>query len=92
MVHKELKDEKVRELPIGEYNAVRTLRHALQQAERGEFTDVIIITLDQDPDDDGWSLDCAWSDLKKQEILWMQRWFNSWLNKRYFGDYHSDPD
>ena len=89
MERKILKDEKVHELPIGKYDAVRTLRHALQQAERGDFTDVIIITR-KNTDDDGWDLDCAWSDLKKQEILWMQRWFNSWLNKRYFGDFHND--
>ncbi len=92
MVHKALKDETVCEIPTGKYDAVRTLRHALQQAERGEITDVIIITNEREKEDDSYNLDCAWSDLQKRDILWMQRWFNSWLNKRYFGNFHSDPD
>jgi len=84
--------DNVKELPVGEYDAVRTLRHALQQAERGEIDDVIILTNKRDAKDDSYTLDCAWSDMEKRDILWMQRWFNSWLNKRYFADFHGDPD
>lgn len=92
MVRDALKQEKVRELPTGKYDAVRTLRHALQQAERGDITDCIIITLKRAKDDDGQDLDCAWSDMTRHEVMWLQRWFNSWLNKRYFGDFHGDPE
>ena len=92
MVHKALREQTIHELPTGKYDAVRTLRHALQQAERGEITDVILITNERKTEDDSYNLDCAWSDMQRRDILWLQRWFNSWLNKRYFGNFHSDPD
>ncbi len=92
MVRDALKKEKIRELPVGEYDAVRTLRHALQQAERGDITDCIIIMMKRDTEGDGQDLDCTWSDMTRHEVLWLLRWFNSWLNKRYFGDFHSDDD
>jgi len=82
--------DNVKDLPTGKYDAERTLRRVLQMAERGDITDVIIITNDRDEEEDSYTLDCAWSDMEKRDILWMQRWFNSWLNKRYFGDFHGD--
>lgn len=84
--------DNVVEIPIGEYDAVRTLRHALQQAERGEFTDVIIIYQKKVEEEDAHDLWCCWSDMQRYDILWMQRWFNSWLNRRYFGMWHEDDD
>lgn len=82
--------EKVTELPVGEYNAVRVLRHALQQAERGDIKTVVIICTDgMDIADQGQDIWAVWSDgMAREQVLWCQRWFNSWLNKRYFGDYH----
>jgi len=84
----------VTELPTGEYDAIRTLRHALQQAEKGEIKTVIIICTDgiEDADShkDGQDIWACWSDMTREQVLWCQRWFNSWLNKRYFGDYHVD--
>ncbi len=84
------------ELPIGEYDAIRTLRHALQKAEKGEIKTVIIICTDglseKDANKEGTDFWACWSDMTREQVLWCQRWFNSWLNKRYFGDYHSDED
>ena len=96
MVRKVLKDEKVRELPVGGYDAVRTLRHALQKAERGDIKTVILICTDglneKDCHPNGVDFWADWSDMTREQVLWCQRWFNSWLNKRYFGDFHSDDD
>lgn len=86
------KPDVVTELPTGKYDAVRTLRHALQQAERGDIKTVVIVCTDgMDPKgDDGQDIWACWSDMTREQVLWCQRWFNSWLNKRYFGDYHVD--
>lgn len=88
---------KVTELPVGKYDAVRTLREALQQAEEGKITEVILICssglgCEHHTEDGGNDIWAVWSEMKGYEVLWCQRWFNSWLNKRYFGDYHSDED
>lgn len=85
------KSDNVKELPVGEYDAVRTLRHNLQQAERGEIDQVIVLCRNVDAND-GVTLWAAWSDMTRYEVLWLQRWFNSWLNKRYFFDYHEDDE
>lgn len=84
---------KVTELPTGDYDAVRTLRHLLQEAEEGRVEHVICIVTE--PCDDEEHPDCqilaaCWSDQKREEILWGARWFNSWLNHRYFGRYHDE--
>ncbi len=95
MVRKVLKEEKIRELPVGAYNAVRVLRHALQQAERGDIKTVVLIYSDGLDEEDafaGTDIRAIWSDMTREQVLWCQRWFNSWLNKRYFGDFHSDDD
>lgn len=83
---------KVIEIPAGKFDAVRTLRDALQRAEDGEINTVILICAVgiREDDDDGHDIWATWSEMKRHEVLWCQRWFNSWLNKRYFGDYHSD--
>ena len=96
MVRDVLKKEKVRELPVGKYDAVRCLRHALQQAERGDIKSVVIICTDglneEDKHPDGVDLWAVWSEMTREQVLWCCRWFNSWVNKRYFGDFHSDDD
>jgi len=88
--------DKVTELPVGKYDAVRTLRHALQQAEAGKIKSVILILTDglneDDSHVDGVDLWALWSDMTREQVLWCQRWFNSWLNKRYFGDFHPDQE
>lgn len=84
----------VTEIPAGKFDAVRTLRDALSQAEAGEIKSVIIICTDgiteEDANDDGTDLWATWSNMTREQVLWCQRWFNSWLNKRYFGDFHND--
>ena len=87
------KSATVIELPIGDYDAVRTLRHALQKAERGEIKTVILICTDglnEEDAFDGTDFWANWSDMTREQVLWCHRWFNSWLNKRYFGDFHND--
>ncbi len=87
----------VREIPVGKFDAVRTLRDALQRAEDGEIKNVIIICSagmpkPDDTADPGPGIWVTWSEMRRYEVLWCQRWFNSWLNKRYFGDYHDDEE
>lgn len=85
---------KIKELPVGEYDAVRTLRHALQHAEQGKIKNVIIICADglskEECEARGTAADmwASWSDMTREQILWLTRWFNSWINMRYFGMYH----
>ena len=88
---------KVTELPVGKFDAVRTLRECLQQAEDGKIKTVILICSagmpkEDDTSDGGHGIWACWSEMRRFEILWCLRWFNSWLNKRYFGDYHSDEE
>jgi len=81
---------KVVEIPIGKYDAVRTLRRVLALAEKGEIDDVIIIC-QQDESEDGEiasELWVTWSDTVRMNVLWIARWFNSFINDRYFGQYH----
>lgn len=83
--------KRVTELPAGKYDAVRVLRQTLQLAEEGEIDDVIVICQKQHIDS-GNDLWVVWSELARRDVFWLCRWFNSWLDKRYFGDYHSDED
>lgn len=88
---------KVIEIPAGKFDAVRTLRDALQRAEDGEIKTVIIICSDglpkpDDTSEGGHDIWATWSEMRRHEVLWCERWFASWLNKRYFGDYHIDDD
>jgi rubrerythrin len=79
------------ELSAGEFDAVRTLRDALAEAERGKIQHVIIIMAD---DEEGHARDlwCTWSELTRFDILWAARWFNSKINHRYFGMWHNNDD
>jgi hypothetical protein len=85
----------VREIPAGKFDAVRTLRDALQRAEDGEIKAVVLIcstglAMEDAAPDGGHDIWATWSEMRRYEVLWLLRWFNSWLNKRYFGNYHSD--
>ena len=86
------KSATVHELPTGKFDAIRTLREALSRAETGEIKSVIIICTDgitgEDVPEGGMDLWATWSEMTREQVLWCQRWFNSWLNKRYFGDFH----
>lgn len=75
----------VRELPAGKYDAVRTLRHLLAQAERGDFNHVLVICNKRTPDpneDDG--IYANWSDMDAQQVWWLASWLISFLRRRYF--------
>jgi len=81
----------VTELPVGEFDAVRTLRNALALAEKGEFKHVIILTAsDSDEIMDEQIMEPHWSRMSRKDVLWMTRWFNSYVNYRYFGAWHDD--
>jgi uncharacterized NAD(P)/FAD-binding protein YdhS len=79
------------ELSAGKFDAVRTLRDALAEAERGDIDHVIIIMAD---DEEGHARDlwCTWSELTRFDILWAARWFNSKINHRYFAMWHTDGE
>jgi hypothetical protein len=83
-VHVDVSTTNVRELPVGEYDAVRTLRSLLAQAERGEITDVIVIaTLDRE--DDSSDIWASWSRApSRQHIWWRATWLVEFLKRRYF--------
>jgi len=79
--------KKVFELSAGKFDAVRTLRDALAEAERGNIDHVIIIAAE---DEEGHPQDlwCTWSHLTRVDVLWMTRWLNSKINHRYFSQWH----
>lgn len=72
------------ELPTGSYDAVRTLRHALAQAERGDFTDCLIV-FSRRGGPDGDAVWTAWSDMHANHVWWLAGWLMSFLRRRYFG-------
>ncbi len=75
---------KVSELPTGEYDAVRTLRHLLSQAEAGEFNNVLVIcNQDRDDDKEG-EIWASWSDMNVRHVWWLSGWLTSYLCRRYF--------
>ena len=84
--------DKVTELPTGSYDAVRTLRHLLQQAERGDFDQVAVICMKRSPGDDPDGIWAVWSDMIRMDVHWMASWFKSFITHRYFGRYHGDDD
>jgi hypothetical protein len=84
----------VHELGAGKFDAVRVLRDCLAEAERGDIKHVIVLcadAMDEDDTKDGQHLWATWSFMTREQILWLQRWANSFFNHRYFGQYH-DPD
>ena len=85
---KPVKKDNVVELPIGEFDAVRTLRNVLRAAEAGEIDNVVIVC--EKSEDDGTDLWVTWSDAKRENVLWMVRWLNSFVNHRYFAKFHGD--
>ncbi len=82
------------ELSAGKFDAVRTLRDALAEAERGDINHVIIIMADSPDGADNRPGDmwCTWSELTRVDVLWMTRWLNSKINHRYFSKWHDDDD
>lgn len=83
------KPNKVTELPTGKYDAVRTLRHLLAQAERGDFNQVIVVcnrriepAEEADGSDEIW---CTWSDMRRDNICWLINWLFAFIQRRYFG-------
>ena len=84
----------VLELSAGKFDAVRTLRDALAEAERGDIDHVLIIMADNADDAPSrpgmiW---CTWSELTRVDVLWLTRWLNAKINHRYFSKYFDDDD
>ena len=77
---------KVAEIPTGKYDAVRTLRQLLAQAEQGDFQHVLVICDNHNRKADGntaqiWA---CWSDMDTRDVWWMAGWLTSYLYRRYF--------
>ena len=79
------------ELSAGKFDAVRTLRDALAEAERGDITHVVIIMADDAEGRPG-NMWCTWSELTRVDVLWLTRWLNSKINHRYFSQWHEADD
>ncbi len=83
----------VSDLPVGKYDAVRTLRMCLQMAEQGEINRVMIVTQCV-PDDEITGMEGApeayYSEMPRWEALWLVRFLNSFADHRFFGQYHED--
>lgn len=73
---------KITELPVGNYDAVRVLRQLLVQAERQEFTDVLVIC--QKREEKRNLVRCCWSDMDRSDVWWLSGWLISFLRRRYF--------
>ena len=76
--------DNVKELPTGDYDAVRTLRHLLSQAEAGEFDSVLVICNKWDTSETEGHLWACWSDMQMKDIWWQAGWLTSYLYRRYF--------
>ena len=81
----------VTEIPRGEYDAVRTLRHLLAMAEKGEIVRCLVVVAEPIKGDDGaeamWA---SWSDMTRESVLWMTRWLQQCITRRYFGGPEED--
>ena len=81
----------VTELPVGKYDAVRTLRQCLKMAEEGECNRVMVV-MQRVSDDEIKNIEEApeayYSEMPRWEALWLARFLNSFLNHRFFGQYH----
>ena len=83
----------VTEIPAGKYDAVRTLRHVLAMAEKGDIDDVVLVCskkgepMKPADGDDIWM---TWSDMPRWSVWWYIGWAHSFIYRRYF---HGDgPD
>ena len=73
------------EIPVGQYNATRTLRHLLALAEKGRIARCLVVVTEPSPEDEpGEMVYASWSDMTRHEVLWMTRWLNTAINRRYF--------
>jgi len=83
----EKKPSNVTELPVGKYNAVRTLRQLLAEAERGEIESVMVVTVSKP---NGIGLQYAWSEMTRYNVLWMATYIYRTVVKRYFGEWDNE--
>lgn len=74
----------VTDLGVGKYDAVRTLRILLDQAERGEFQHVLVICDNRKVEGSTGEIWASWSDMDTRDVWWMVGWLTSFLNRRYF--------
>lgn len=85
----------VSEIPVGQFDAVRTLRQCLQMAEEGEINRVLIVAQCV-PEGEITGTEgepyVYYSEMPRYEILWLTRFANSFVNHRFFGKFHEDED
>lgn len=87
--------DNVEEIPVGKYDAVRTLRMCLQMAERGEFNRAMVVVQKvpngEIKDTEG-APEVFYSEMPRWEALWLVRFLNSFADHRFFGKFHGDDD
>lgn len=85
----------VSEIPVGKYDAVRTLRQCLQMAEDGEINRVMIVAQCV-PEGEVKGIEGApyvyYSEMPLYEALWLIRFANSFIDHRFFGRFHEEDD
>ncbi len=87
--------DNVEELPVGNYDAIRTLRTCLQMVEKGEYNRVMVVVQNVPKDEikgtEG-APDVFYSEMPRWEALWLARFLNSFIDHRFFGKFHNDDD
>ncbi len=89
------KPDNVEELPVGNYDAVRTLRMCLQMAEKGDINRVVVVVQsvpDGESEGNEGAAEVYYCEMPRYEILWLNRFLNSFVNHRFFSKFHEDDD
>jgi hypothetical protein len=71
-------------LPVGQYDAVRTLRELLTQAERGDFQNVLVVCDNRDTADESGRIWASWSHMDTRDVWFIVGWLFSYVQRRYF--------
>ncbi len=77
-------DDNITEHPAGPNDAERILRFALREAENGRLDDVVLICGKGKNTKDNNKIWSYWSDMARNDILWMARWLMKYIDARYF--------
>ena len=85
----------VTEIPVGKYDAVRTLRMCLQMAEQGELNRAMVVVQnvpDGEVEGTAEAPEVFYSEMPRWEALWLSRFLNSFTDHRFFGQFHEDDE
>lgn len=87
--------DNIEEIPVGKYDAVRTLRMCLQMAERGEFNRAMVVVQNVpggEIEGKEGAPEVFYSEMPRWEALWLARFLNSFMDHRFFGQFHEDDE